>query len=762
MKKTFWALAALSIPTIISCQKENGTDSNIPEVITETINAEIEQDIFVKSDYTDQGVFSWSEGDKFGRLGRNSEYVTSTYTAEYGIGGQTSGNFTGTAPAGATSYAIYPVEASNGASITADNSSALYLNRPATIEYDVNNPRKNIVPMMGKLTNGEYVFYPISGMIGFHAENISAEATSITLSSSPNSKGLSGKSVLLTSNSNADAGISGLEMIDGHRYGWKRGWMNGDGTTISLTFQPGSFTEADFYFPVPPTYTGSGDSKTSLPYDGLTITLKNASGDIIGRASTSRSIAVDRAEIVWLPAIAFIPVSVSVSCIGTSRDIKAYIQSESCIGSFDKVCVAALSGNTDNDLNTAIPDNNAGIDVTSATSAQTAISVSGFSTSGLNYLGVKAFSGTSQVFSSIIPVYYLSSSDESNIISQYCYNVGARSTPNPSNYEASLLLKGANYLSLAVSDDPMKGNVMITDLFGINYQLIDCIMPTTSYTPGTALYGTYSQENNRADFKVKDVPYFYFDGSNNHWISTCSSNEETLHLSFNYAVNDITYDLVCTNTFLGDAKGRWQGSSGNYLFYYSNNKYSADKTKGMIPLTVGMLDAISTLTTGAADRTGGLGALIDKSGGSTSWWVDYAAADRPKTDDQGIWIQIDLGESKTVNNFTLKFLTSNVSGNAVHGIPKEYKIAVSNDGASWEDKTDAITISSPAETTWYQQKVNAGGDYRYVRLCITKMNRTETWNQVIPLTNRQISGSGQPDTACYTTLDEIQIWEDYQ
>ena len=302
MKKHLYSIALVCAVAAIACNKTEDTLPETNEGKVESLTAIIEEDVSTRTDYTSAGVFSWSEGDAFARLGRSSTYNTSIYSAESGIGGKASGTFTGTAQTGACTYAIYPVSASNGANITVDKTSgSLYLTRPSTITYNHSNPLKDLVPMLGKLSGDVFTFYPLSSVIGFHATGIPSTVTSITLTTKSGTKGLSGKSVLLTSNSNPDAGISGLDM---ESVGWKREWMASNDTGVTLEFVANSFSEADFYFPVP----------SSATYEGLTITLK--SGETVSKTiSTSNSIAVGRGKIIILPSIScsLVPPSATVS-----------------------------------------------------------------------------------------------------------------------------------------------------------------------------------------------------------------------------------------------------------------------------------------------------------------------------------------------------------------------------------------------------------------------------------------------------------------
>lgn len=166
-----------------------------------------------------------------------------------------------------------------------------------------------------------------------------------------------------------------------------------------------------------------------------------------------------------------------------------------------------------------------------------------------------------------------------------------------------------------------------------------------------------------------------------------------------------------------------------------------------IELTENMLSVQSSHT----NDGGGVAALCD--GQRLTYWHSNYNNNSGTTTGQGIWIQIDLGENKTVSNFTLRFLTRY---NVTHGLPTKYRIEVSNDATEWVNTT-GIDIDISASTTaykWFEQSVTSGGSYRYIRLCITEMNHTNSGSTAVSLTNIT-TGGGK-----YTHLAEIQLIED--
>lgn len=339
----------------------------------------------------------------------------------------------------------------------------------------------------------------------------------------------------------------------------------------------------------------------------------------------------------------------------------------------------------------------------------------------------------------------------SQIVSQYARDVRYGSS-DPSYVD----LHFDNTLTIKVSDNPSLGNIMITEVAGYHYDPqynthTSLLSDFSNATKGAPIYGTffggygnYAAGSNGALFSNLDSQIFYYDnGGYKHFIKP--SGATTLRLAFQSDGHSpgITHDLVV-----------WDTSFGNY--YYSGgygpdvtfSKYVAYKTKGRVNLAESMLSTNTSYGEGGTGDAGGMTALVDKNAGSSWWHSNWAGS--VVTDEQGIYIQIDLTSlSKTVSSFTLKFLTrSNIS----HGLPSKYRIAVSKNGTDWQFATDEISIDAAAGT-WFQQSVNAGDNYSYIRLCFTEMNQNNSTGGTQVLVNSTADGSR------YTHLDELQLWE---
>lgn len=418
-----------------------------------------------------------------------------------------------------------------------------------------------------------------------------------------------------------------------------------------------------------------------------------------------------------------------------------------------------------------------GYDFENMSTAFTASEGKEMETSGLTeskqyerYVSVQAYnSDGTEIYHDVFTtqVHVLTAADAALIVGTFLRDINQATPKKTSGASATaeddnLSLLGGNTLSIQVSDDVSKGNIMITGFAGYTYDLTG-VLPTEGLTAGKKVYGFFNGTTAEFTAKKEAADAFYTDGSTPCFISPCTESTSN-KITLNYSDNSLT----ANHNYFGIAKTNWIGNnSGGYVIYYegsgASSRYKAQKTQGMIPLTVSMLSAFDTHGSSGSGNEGGLASIIDKASGTNSWWSNWGS--NQTTYAQGIWIQIDLGDSKKVRNFTIKFLTANTC----HGLPAKYKIAVSDDGSSWADATEEINISSKIYTLaannkagtspsqgWFQTSVEADGNYRYIRLCITAMNSKNTE----PLATTPISLTGiTTDGGHYTNLDEIQLWE---
>lgn len=144
---------------------------------------------------------------------------------------------------------------------------------------------------------------------------------------------------------------------------------------------------------------------------------------------------------------------------------------------------------------------------------------------------------------------------------------------------------------------------------------------------------------------------------------------------------------------------------------------------------------------------GGIPALID--GNETTFWhSDWAYLDQmPPTGEYGIYIDIDLEESKTEVAF--RYRTRETNANAA---PTALLIGVSNDNENWEE-VGIVTSGLPdSANTWWEgaetRFSNNGNEFRYVRFGMTHRAGD------VDLTNKTLADGSQD---C-VNLSELEVY----
>ena len=614
MKKYFYTVLALSVAALVSsCNKEkpeldNNSEKSLGE---ETVSVVVEDDISTKGHYVigaSNAVYSWDNGDQFMRIIRTyngSTYGTYSYIPyEYVSGSGNTAVFSGESVGEGyvdSGFALFP---KNIISYTyTEHDYDFMLNMPETVVYDPANPIKNVIPMFGerKLVGSAYtyVFKPLTGVIAVKIKNIPSNATSVSLSST--GKGLSGNSDRFN-NQNNNSFLTGVPGFLGENtVGLKKSWMK-NGSSKTYSFEPGCLDnetyndEATFYFPI-----ATSDASGESAYSDFTVTIKEGSTTLASIEATGLAIRIARNELIQLPTIdaSRYTNNAVVALTGDASDIKAYISGSK--GSVSSVRVAPIATNSIEAINAAIPNNTTGTEVISATTEGSAVSImDGVSSSGKYYIGYKAFNGETELFTYIrpMPVYYITPTDKNSIVSQYQRQTGpgtskGNTAGNAETYDSNLITNGANTITIKESNDFTKGNVMITEFCGICYDVSESVMPHENYADGTPVYGIYNASGSpQASFTVSSAYPFYLDGEatpRKHWVSTCSVGTNKLSFNFNSSVGGTSYDLVCTNDFIGDSYNTWFGGTdvnttphtvGGYVIYYdgrNNKNYVANK-----------------------------------------------------------------------------------------------------------------------------------------------------------------------------------------
>ena len=587
MKKLIFTILAFASLFILSCQKEDGNtaDENNRK---DTFSAVVEDGLKTRGDYEISGstaVFSWTNDDEFYRFVRadNGDGTYGNYnhyTYRYSSGSGSSVEFSGSSVDDGyadTGFALYPTfkyRTNTGATFGYKSGSDLYFQFNGTITFNSSNPLKNIVPMLGKLDGSTYTFKPLVGVVAVTLTNIPADANKVELSTTDKGM-LNGNTARFCDKTDVLGDYYINDYLGPETHGLRKCWING--TTKTFTFVANSFTEATFYFPVATTYNSSD---VSDPYTNFTVTVKQNDDTLVTISKTGISITVDRGEIVALPIINcnYAGTSFSASLTGDASNIKAYYSVEK--GTIDCVRAVAITSKSKAALDSAIPDNSSGTDITAGTSSSSAISItSGFSNSGAYYIGVKAFNGDTEVGSKILagPVYYLQSDD----VTRFCKkHTDGRASTDRSNYDLS-----DRTITLAVSDDPLKGNIIMTEFDGMSYNAaptsgarfysVTSKVEDRSFVSGTPFYGKYTPTDNFNAINLvfassNDTPFFTYDSVN---YRLCANGKNTEY--WNFCLNRNTGNYYIRNwnepTYLRDIS-----SSFSYAYSYWFEAYHYD------------------------------------------------------------------------------------------------------------------------------------------------------------------------------------------
>lgn len=561
MKKYICALLAFAAITIVSCQKEDKTQADGNDRI-ESFSAVIDEEMVTRGTYTinymtNNASFAWDAGDAFLRIVRVFDGASygnyDAYSYSYSSGSGNSAIFEGSSVGSGyedINIALFPSSLVWFSGFGGSKISDFYLYMPASMAYNAASPLKNVVPMMGIREGDTYTFKPLTGLLAVTLTNIPADATSVSLSST-NGGICGGQSVRFANNITANSSYDTITGFLGpESKGLRKSWMTNQERTY--TFDAGSFTTATFYFPVASSYNNSA---VSDPYTNFTISVKGGASPITV-AQTGLSLTVERSEIIDLPTINcnYAGTKVTAAVAGDASAIKAYYSVVK--GTVTSVRATALSEKSKTALDTAIPDNASGTDITGATDSGSAAAVSaGLSGSGQYYIGIKAFNGTKEVASVIVssPVSYLAPKAVSSLLNTFStdgsnyYESVYRTYINGSQINAS---NGS--ITIALSDDCTLGNIKITAFCG-----------NTFTSPA---YGVYDNSTKKITIPRANV---YTDGSS-YTHDFCQGGTE---FSAGSATQDVTL-LVNDNSLYSKY---YPISNANVVYdrYYTGAAYGA-------------------------------------------------------------------------------------------------------------------------------------------------------------------------------------------
>lgn len=322
-----------------------------------------------------------------------------------------------------------------------------------------------------------------------------------------------------------------------------------------------------------------------------------------------------------------------------------------------------------------------------------------------------------------IPFYYINPTDASSRCGQYSYSSG---TVLPAALSSK---KDEVTVSLAISNDSSKGNMMITEFCGYYYK-IDYSTATsgvvTQGTTGNPIYGEYkssqsSLDNNPGIISSNTFNQLFFKDSSgyNYYLGGGTDNNS---VGFVFDYNG--HDLTCWDDHLK-------------LYYFSS---SYDK----IHLTNFVADRSlinkCTLETNSTSGSDVISKIAD--GDPESFWESVWSGTRPWDETYGVYFTIGL--PSPLKSAQLKFRIRPSNNN---GTPRAFKYWTSTNGSTWTpysvnevDATNDVTSSGAMITL---PEVTASDSFNYIRVRVVKAGTGE--------------GTVLSSSAGFTAISELQL-----
>ncbi len=741
MKKTLSYLG-LAVLILASCAKETNEPVQSPVDEGFSIKAYVVDGDVTKTTYAGETTFSWDGEEIISmQLIKKSDSTRDRWLFYNNSDAGTTANYksSGSLPSdtwGLGEYAFYPAKANsycpdetwNIGNYQAVNLGTAEVRANSVVVSDyvkasVSSPMQYI-PLIGvKDGDGNFGFHTATGILKVTVSNIDARLAKVQLySEGQKLNGTytltgsgTGAYIAMTTTSTASEQVFNAEYTD---------WT--------------SQTSLPFYFPVP---VGTLNS-------GFKVRLLDSDSNVLRQVSAPSNVLIERNKISEITTAIPLPdedFSATITPGGTSAELQATIDLGKDATSAKVVLASSVSAGQ------ALIDSDDASIVSFADGETKALPMTNITASGKAYIVAKTYKDATEKLSASAEAYVLTSEDATDILSQYMRvltNVGAwTSYYYSTSYSTDYEIRGDNTLTLEASNNPSTSNVMLTEFAGYYYDPslnTHTTMRTTwdGFSAGNPLYAVYSPNTSYgsstgfAEFKNASTAAFYTDsGSHPHYI--CEVGSTTLRIathSTGYSSPLTSNDLVVWGAKVGNCFDSTDETNTDVCL----GRYVGKKTKGMIDLT-GKISVSSTGTNNSyvGDNLGAA-ALIDKT--DDHWHSDYI--DTPSLDaTYGIYAQIDLGESKTIQNFTVNFKTRS----SANQLPREYIIGGTNDpSGEWTVITTKTSISTEAGK-WYQVYATSGTAYRYIRIGFTKSAAGDL--------------TTDPSTSKIVAIAELQLWE---
>ncbi len=561
MKKILFPLLFTAI-VVLACSKEpakvfepsrveiNGV-LNAPEGFPTKTNYDISSGT--------HAVFSWYGEEKISRMYTSSkDYIHElqyTGTAEEGA---TKMTFTGNEVSDDTGYALYPARDNSlyGDACfdwySSKSNKKLFLWMGENFTYNPSAPLSNLVPMVGKLIDGEFVFNVVSGVLDISLKNIPSYATKVTITSNnhPLSK---------VGFRNSSSAIGMVEELGAIYEGGLQLANNNSAEVTGVNTKSFTISNLDpaetyhFYFPIPAGALNNGDA------DRLSVSLYVGSTQIFSK-KTRAAITIKNGVITPLSLMTVPTLDVSIG--GTSTNIQAQVTSMSPGVSSVKFYAATDEASA-----------KAGISSSGAaiSALNTPTSIAGaFGASGLYYIAYQGFDSSDNALgeAQTRTAYYLSAKANSALVKQF--------KTDGTNYlgQSNLwtLINGQNVaanngtITFAVSDDCRLGNIKVTEFCGNLFT--------------SAAYGVYDYSSAKITIPYNSTTPNYTDATGflHH---LCQGSTDSANSS-----DDIIL-LVNNNTVYSGTT--WPLANNAYIYdrYYDNQKSAYGAISRIYKMVVG-------------------------------------------------------------------------------------------------------------------------------------------------------------------------------
>lgn len=559
MKKVLYSLLAISMAAF-SCTKESDINNNennqneevsgiVSDAIPTTITGVLTEK--TKTAYSDNGDFTWVDGDQI-RLIVTQDLSTYspqgfyTYRIKSLSGDKKTATFTSTGSAGdltdfdnsgtykSTGYAVYPISVLDRFSSPESHS---YGAPWFTLARNSVSGAMSDIMLIGvndaSLSN--FKFYTAMSVLRVTLKNIPANAAAVKLCTSDKtnypidgdfaiSTGADGKPVL-TFLSTWVSDFKGYQKVD----------VSGQGEIAS----------ADYYFNIP---------AATYPANTLSILVEDANGGQILKRTINAALTLERNDCLAMPAISYShTIAFKANCTASAPVITWKIDSKRV-----RLCVSQNADININEFNNGYTFANDNL--TGAYSGEYALS--SFtnqrpSATGKYYMHYilqsdrgdkpESLTASNVVAYGTIPFYYISSDDVTAFAKQYTFN----KTDNDNFWHPGTGSNYATTMTLAVSNDVTKGNLMISELYGKSFtnKKLYGVLTASNATSMEFEYAGDSHEN------------YQFEGNGNYF-HVAQGTTHTANVSGNITFN-ITAGpkLTCENYLMM----KYTNSNSNYM-----------------------------------------------------------------------------------------------------------------------------------------------------------------------------------------------------